>query len=129
MMSNIKIVGLDHIQLAMPPGDEARARAFYGDLLRLTEVPKPEPLGGRGGCWFEGHGLSVHLGVESTDFTPAKKAHPAFLVADLDAAFITLETAGVAVQWDDSLPQVRRFYAADPFGNRLEFIQDGDGFS
>jgi len=122
------LIGIDHIQLAMPLGGEAEARRFYGDLLGLNEVEKPEPLASRGGCWFEAPGVVVHLGVEA-NFSPARKAHPAFLVDDLDELQRTLMDAGVGVIPDTVLPDVRRFYASDPFGNRLEFIQCGDGFS
>ncbi|MCB8922208.1 MAG: glyoxalase [Ardenticatenaceae bacterium] len=122
------IVGMDHVQLAMPPGEEAAARHFYGELLGLDEVVKPQPLQARGGCWFAGPGTYIHLGVQA-NFVPARKAHPALLAADLSALFAKLEAAGVPVQWDDALPDVRRFYAFDPFGNRLELVQDGEGLS
>ncbi|MEJ2749775.1 MAG: VOC family protein [Anaerolineae bacterium] len=124
----MQIVGLDHIQIAMPAGEEGQARWFYGELLGLTEIAKPEPLAARGGCWFEGPGAQVHLGVEA-DFAPARKAHPAFRVADLAALQEKLAAAGVAVKVDTAVPHVRRFYAHDPFGNRIEFIQDGDHFN
>ena len=124
----MQLVGFDHIQLAMPAGGEAEARRFYADLLGLTEIAKPAPLAPRGGCWFVGVGIQIHLGVEQP-FAPARKAHPAFLVADLEQGRQGLEAAGVATTPDDSVPGVRRCYAADPFGNRIEFIQDGDGFS
>ena len=122
------IKGLDHFQLAMPPGEEETARGFYRDILGLIEIPKPQNLQARGGCWFEGPTVQLHLGVQP-DFSPARKGHPAFLVFDLAALQEQLELAGVAVIPDQAVPGVRRFYAADPFGNRLEFIQDGDGFS
>ena len=121
------IVALDHLQIAIPPGGEQEGRKFYGDLLGLTEISKPEQLVARGGCWFEGPGIAVHLGVQS-DFVPARKAHPAFRVANLEAFRQVLESAGIPVIPDDSIPHVKRFHAADPFGNRLEFIQDGDQF-
>lgn len=121
------ITGLDHVQLAMPNGAEASARSFYGALLGLTEIEKPLELQARGGCWFNGPGMQIHLGVD-TDFIPAQKAHPAFLVADLAAFQQMLETAGVPIIGDTTIAHIRRFYASDPFGNRLEFIQDGDGF-
>jgi catechol 2,3-dioxygenase-like lactoylglutathione lyase family enzyme len=105
---------IDHVQVAAPPGCEADARAFYGGVLGLREVEKPESLRGRGGVWFE----QLHVGVEE-DFRPARKAHPAFRVDDLDALAARIGD----VTWDDALPGVRRFYASDPFGNRLEFIQ------
>ena len=122
------IIGLDHVQLAMPTGGEDEARGFYGGLLGLVEIEKPEPLASRGGCWFTGPSTIVHLGVQQ-GFAPARKAHPAFLVADLDGLRARLIDGGVPIVPDDALPGVRRFYAADPFGNRLEFIQNGDGFS
>ena len=124
----MRIVGLDHVQLAMPPGGEAEARRFYGEVLGMAEVPKPSPLAERGGCWFESPGAIVHLGVEAS-FAPARKAHPAFRVADLEKCRLALAAAGAPIVPDNSLPGVRRFYTADPFGNRLELIQDGDGFS
>ena len=124
----MEVRGIDHVQLAMPPGREAEAVRFYSGLLGLAQVDKPAPLAARGCCWFEGAGTVIHLGVWA-EFTPARKAHPAFLVADLGALRRKLEAAGVPLTPDDALPAVRRFYAADPFGNRLEFIQDGDGFS
>jgi catechol 2,3-dioxygenase-like lactoylglutathione lyase family enzyme len=125
----IGIRGLDHVQLAMPAGGEAAARSFYGDLLGLLELPKPPELAGRGGCWFDGDGVTIHLGVEEP-FVPARKAHPALLVADLGAAVAALRSAGATVVDDDSGLPVRRCYTADPFGNRIELIDMRDsGFS
>ena len=115
------LVALDHVQLAMPAGGEPLARAFYAGILGLDEVEKPARLAGRGGAWFERGEVRVHLGVEA-DFRPARKAHPAFRVQGLDRLRARLEAAGVAVQGDDAIPGTRRFYAADPFGNRLEFM-------
>lgn len=112
----------------MPAGAEAAARWFYGELLGLREIAKPSALAGRGGCWFQGQGVQIHLGVEA-DFRPARKAHPAFLTPDLEALRLRLAAAGVTVTPDDAVPGVRRFYAHDPFGNRIEFIQKGDGFA
>ena len=115
------ITGLDHVQLAMPAGGEEEARVFYGTLLGLAEVEKPESLRSRGGVWFDLPDSGLHLGVE-TPFAPAKKAHPAFWVRGLEVLCIRLEKAGAEVVWDTALPGVRRFYAHDPFGNRLEFL-------
>lgn len=122
------LLGLDHVQIAIPSGREPAACRFYGDLLGLKEIAKPKPLAARGGCWFAGPCIHLHLGTQD-DFVPARKAHTAFLVADLDRLRRRLEEAGVSVVPDDALPNVRRFYASDPFGNRLEFIQNGEGFS
>jgi catechol 2,3-dioxygenase-like lactoylglutathione lyase family enzyme len=109
---------IDHVQLAAPPGCEEDARAFYGGRLGLEEVEKPEPLRGRGGVWFRlADGQQLHVGVEQ-NFAPARKAHPAFAVDDLDALAERLDD----VTWDDALPDAQRFYASDPFGNRLEFV-------
>ncbi|MBN9620445.1 MAG: glyoxalase [Actinobacteria bacterium] len=117
------IVGYDHVQVAIPTGGEDTARAFYGGLLGLQEEPKPRALAVRGGCWFRSGVAVLHLGVE-TPFTPAAKAHPAFLVTDLDALRATLTTAGhECVDASGEIPGVRRFHTRDPFGNRLEFQQ------
>lgn len=116
------ITGLDHVQLALPADGEGVARAFYGTLLGLAEVEKPEPLRARGGVWFAGPGFGLHLGVE-TPFKPAKKAHPAFRVEGLEALAKRLNEAGVEVVWDTALPDVKRFYVYDPCGNRLEFLE------
>jgi catechol 2,3-dioxygenase-like lactoylglutathione lyase family enzyme len=114
-------VRIDHVQLAAPTGCEAAARAFYGGMLGLAEIEKPEPLRSRGGVWFElGGGQQLHIGVEP-GFTPARKAHPAFAVEDLDALAGRLGE----VDWDDDVAGLRRFYAADPWGNRLEFVASG----
>ncbi|XSG73796.1 VOC family protein [Herpetosiphon llansteffanensis] len=121
----MQLIALDHIQLAMPAEQEAQARWFYSTILGLDEIAKPAPLQARGGCWFRGSNIELHLGVEA-DFRPARKAHPAFRVADLAQARTELQAAGITIVEDSSLPHVRRFYAADPFGNRLEFVQLGD---
>lgn len=116
------IVDLDHVQLAMPPGREDDARAFYGALLGLTEIPKPANLARRGGVWFRVGSRQLHLGVEA-DFREARKAHPAFRVDDLSALRLALERAGIPPIDDEPLAGYDRFYASDPFGNRLEFLQ------
>src|SRR5262245_38897774 len=116
-----EVLALDHVQIAMPPGGEDAARAFYDGLLGLPEVAKPEALAVRGGCWFARGGVQIHLGVEP-GFRPAGKAHPALRIADLDGLAATLAAAGHRVDWDDELPGVRRCYTDDPFGNRIELI-------
>ena len=118
----MRVYGLDHVQLAMPRGDEDRARTFYRDVLGLTEVPKPANLAKRGGVWFQGGSLQLHLGVED-DFRPARKAHPALLVRDLPALVARLRAAGVDLVDDEPLPGYDRVYASDPFGNRLELLE------
>lgn len=120
------IRALDHVQLVAPAGCEEDARHFYGELLGLTELPKPATLAGRGGVWFAiGDGQGLHIGVEQP-FAPARKAHPALLVDNLDALAERLSAAGVDVTWDADLPGYRRFYAADPWGNRLELLTPVD---
>jgi catechol 2,3-dioxygenase-like lactoylglutathione lyase family enzyme len=116
------IVGIDHVQLAMPAGEEAAARAFYAGLLGLPERPKPPHLAGRGGCWFESPAAKVHLGVEA-DFRPARKAHPALVVRDLAGLVAALRAAGVELVDDEPLEGYERLYAYDPFGNRLELLE------
>lgn len=115
------ILGLDHAQLAAPAGCEEKARWFYGEVLGLPELEKPAELRARGGCWFFCGAHQLHIGVEG-DFRPALKAHPALRVADLDALRSRLNAHGIVTQ-DDPLPGIRRFYAHDPWGNRLEFVQ------
>ena len=117
-----EIVGLDHLQLAMPRGREADARAFYAGILGLAELQKPPNLAARGGVWFALGSQQLHLGVEP-DFRPAKKAHPAFLVRDVAGLRARLEREGFAPYDDEPLAGYQRFYVADPFGNRLEFLQ------
>ena len=118
-----EIVRLDHVQLAMPPGGEDRAEAFYAGLLGLERVPKPEPLAARGGCWFVRGPIAVHLGVEE-DFRPARKAHPALVVRGLPALEAALSAAGVEVRQNPEREPGRGAYVDDPFGNRIELIAE-----
>jgi catechol 2,3-dioxygenase-like lactoylglutathione lyase family enzyme len=120
----VPLIGLDHVQVACPPGGEAAAVAFYGEVLGLTRLPKPEPLASRGGCWFAGDGFQLHVGVDA-DFRAAQKAHPALLVSDLDVLATALDAAGHPVRWSDELPGTRRCYVDDPFGNRIELVAVG----
>ncbi len=113
---------IDHVQLAMPAGEEAKARAFYQALLGLPEQPKPPELAKRGGCWFESERVKVHCGVE-TPFSPAKKAHIAFRADDVPGLAQRAKAAGYEVVDDDLLPGHERIYIYDPFGNRLEFLR------
>jgi catechol 2,3-dioxygenase-like lactoylglutathione lyase family enzyme len=115
------VYGLHHVQLAIRPGGEDLARAFYVEALGMTEVAKPPALAGRGGLWLRTDALELHFGVDP-GHVPAQKAHPGILVADLDALAARLEAAGHAVEWDGDFPGYRRCYARDPFGNRLEFL-------
>jgi len=115
------ITGYDHVQVAIPAGGEDVARGFYGELLAMTELTKPPVLARRGGCWFASGGAVLHLGVEQP-FAAAAKAHPAFLVTDLDELAALLRGQGYDVTWSSGeIAGVRRFHTADPFGNRLEF--------
>ena len=120
-MSAGPFTSIEHVQLAMPAGQEETARHFYCGLLGMTEIPKPEELARRGGCWFESGSVQVHLGVEA-DFRPAKKAHPALRCRDYEAWVLRLRAARIDVRDDDSIPGVRRCHISDPFGNRIELI-------
>jgi catechol 2,3-dioxygenase-like lactoylglutathione lyase family enzyme len=115
---------LHHVQLAIPAGGEDVARAFYRDVLGMTELEKPPELAARGGCWFRGGGWEVHLGVED-GFAPARKAHPGVLVEGLDELATTLTAAGYRAQWDPHFPGHRRIYSSDGHGNRVEFLEPG----
>ena len=114
---------IHHVQLAAPPKGESESRAFWVDVLGFAEIDKPSGLAGRGGCWFRHEGIEVHVGIDG-EFTPARKAHPGFLVHDLDDIAGRLERAGGEVSWDAEFPGMRRFYTHDPFGNRLEFLEE-----
>ena len=116
------ILGFDHVQIAIPEGGEDAARTFYCRLLGFSEVPKPQTLQGRGGLWLQSGTVQLHLGVEA-DFRPARKAHPALLVADLASLSTTLKSAGIELREDVPLPGYVRIFAADPFGNRIELMQ------
>ncbi len=117
---------LHHVQVSCPAGGEDVARAFYGAALGLPEVAKPPVLAARGGCWFRGDGVEVHVGVEEP-FAPARKAHPAFAVPpeELDVLAARLGAAGFPVTWDGDLPGHRRFHTADGHGNRVELLAVG----
>ncbi len=117
------ILSIDHVQIAMPPGQEDLARAFYVDILGFAEIPKPAELAKRGGVWFQSQGAQLHLGVEA-DFRPARKAHTAFIVSDLDALIANVKEAGY--ETDTSQPLLegyKRAHVFDPFGNRIEFME------
>ena len=119
----MKLLSFDHVQLAMPAGDEEKARAFYGGILGMTELPKPPELAKRGGAWFQAGGVVLHLGVEA-DFRPARKAHPALLVDDLAAFVQSCQANGL--ETDTSQPPLdgyRRAHVFDPFGNRIELME------
>ena len=118
----MEIRSLDHVQLAMPVGHERDARTFYTGILNIPEISKPPHLAKRGGCWFERGALKVHLGVDK-NFVPARKAHPAFQVADLPALIEALERAGHRVVDDEPLEGYHRVYVDDPFGNRIELME------
>ena len=113
------IIGIDHVQIAAPRGCEDDARSFYGGLLGMVELRKPEAIRARGGCWFAAGAQELHVGVEEP-FAPARKAHPGLLVSDLEAVRGRLAGAGVVFSDDAKIDGVERLFVDDPFGNRLE---------
>jgi len=119
----IRLAGLDHVQVAAPAGSEDAARRFYGELLGMPELTKPAELQARGGAWFACGAHQLHVGI-AEPFVPATKAHPALAVggADLDRLAARLTAADCPVRWDDSIPGTRRFFTADPWGNRIELV-------
>ena len=119
-----RVVAIDHVQLAMPPGGEDEAVAFYEGLLGVPRVPKPAELAARGGCWFEAGGLRLHLGAEE-GFVPARKAHPALVVDGIEALCAALEAAGHPVRTVEDVPGMVQRFTADPFGNRIELVAPG----
>ncbi|MBT2686981.1 glyoxalase [Bacillus sp. ISL-47] len=114
--------GIDHIQLAAPKGCEEEARKFYGHLLGLREIPKPENLQKRGGCWFICGNQEIHIGVQE-DFLPAKKAHPGFVVENLEELRSSLHKFNIGIKEEAPIEGRKRFFADDPFGNRIEFLE------
>ncbi len=117
------ILSIDHVQLAMPKGEEEKARTFFINVLGFVEIPKPAALANRGGAWFESGNVQLHIGVEK-DFRPARKAHPAFVVDDLDAMLEKIRHAGYEA--DTSQPPLdgyKRAHIFDPFGNRIELME------
>ena len=122
-MSGWRLMGVHHVQLAMPPGQEEVAERFYAGSLGMRRVPKPEHLAGRGGCWFRTPELELHLGAEE-GFRPSAKAHPALRVEGLAALRRALQNAGADVADDTQLEGHARCYVRDPFGNRLELIEE-----
>jgi catechol 2,3-dioxygenase-like lactoylglutathione lyase family enzyme len=120
------VIGIDHVQLAAPACCEEDARRFFGELLGLGELEKPEALRARGGVWFSLGAQQLHIGVQE-GFVPARKAHPAILVqaGTLDEIAARLDAAGAAVVWDEELVGARRFFTEDPWGNRIEVLARG----
>jgi catechol 2,3-dioxygenase-like lactoylglutathione lyase family enzyme len=120
--ARVGVLRIEHVQLAMPAGEEDAARAFYVHVLGLEEVAKPPVLAGRGGAWFTGGAAHIHLGVDP-DFRPARKAHPALVVDDLDGLAERLRKEGHPVRPDEPFGGLRRLHTEDPFGNRIELMQ------
>ncbi|MGH8245356.1 MAG: VOC family protein [Gammaproteobacteria bacterium] len=119
----MKILSVDHIQLAMPAGEEERARKFYADVLGMREIPKPPELAKHGGLWLQAGDVQLHLGIQA-DFHPARKAHPGFIIDDLEAFIARILESGHAV--DSSQPALdgyKRAHVFDPFGNRIELME------
>lgn len=117
-----RVIGLDHVQFAIPHGSENEARLFYGGLLGLEELPKPAHLAVNGGCWFRGGAANIHLGVEQ-GFQPARKAHAALLVDDLDALVLRLQASGFDFKPGKPIDGYKRGDIRDPFGNRIELME------
>ena len=116
------ILNIDHVQIAIPLASESRARGFYSGILGFTEIAKPPEMAERKSIWFVSGGVNLHLGIEP-DFTPAKRAHPAFLVEDLETILAACERAGITTKPDISFNGFRRVHVFDPFGNRIELME------
>ncbi|MDW0109924.1 VOC family protein [Sporosarcina aquimarina] len=122
MTLNAVLKGIDHIQIAAPPGSEEKARIFYGNLLGMIEIEKPENLKSRGGCWFQCGAQEVHIGIQP-EFLPAQKAHPGFTVENLSALKSLLQDADYLISEEPPIAGRDRFFTHDPFGNRIEFLE------
>ncbi|WP_310620494.1 VOC family protein [Flexibacterium corallicola] len=118
----MSIIGLDHIQIAMPKGEEEKTRHFYGQTLGFEEVDKPAEIRGRGGAWFQAGPVNLHVGVQE-DFVPARKAHPGFLVESLSDMEAKLEAGGYEFAHEKQIKGYRRLFTEDPFGNRIELME------
>lgn len=118
----MRVYGIDHVQLAMPPRGEEQARHFYSGVLGIPEVPKPASLARRGGIWFESGNAKLHLGVEE-EFRPARKAHPALLVEGLAELAARCAADGYPVSAPEPLEGFERMHVFDPFGNRIELME------
>lgn len=123
MSGGWRFEGWHHVLLAMPPGGEEAADGFYAERLGLEAVPKPAHLATRGGRWYRGAGLELHLGAED-GFRASTKSHPAMRVRGLAELRRALERDGVTVTDDTQLDGQERWYVTDPFGNRLELIEE-----
>jgi catechol 2,3-dioxygenase-like lactoylglutathione lyase family enzyme len=116
--------GVHHIALTIPPGAESRVRDFYAGILGMTEVDDASSADRRGGCHFRAGDLEFDFDVDLAAHAPCpRQTHPGALVPDIDTLAAQLAKQGVAVEWDDKFLGYRRFYARDPLGNRLEFLQ------
>jgi catechol 2,3-dioxygenase-like lactoylglutathione lyase family enzyme len=119
----MKLLSIDHVQIAMPAGGEDSARSFYMDVLGFAEIPKPAELAKRGGLWFQSENVQLHLGIEP-NFQAARKAHPAFIVDDLNSFITKAESAGFKTDISQpSLDGFKRAHVFDPFGNRIELME------
>ncbi|KQL20347.1 VOC family protein [Cytobacillus solani] len=114
--------GIDHIQLVAPEGCESQARTFFGEILGLKEIPKPENLRKRGGCWFQCGNQEIHIGIQE-GFVPAKKAHPGLVVENLEALRESLLSQEIIIKEEPPIEGRNRFFVDDPFGNRIEFLE------
>ena len=119
----IRFQSIHHVQIAIPPGEEARALDFYVGVLGFVQVPQPKAVQGRGGAWLSAGGISLHLGVQREDFVPASQAHPAFEIENLEATKAHLDATGTAYRPDVDLPGFKRVFVFDPFGNRIELLE------
>ena len=119
----MKILSIDHVQIAMPAGEEERARTFYMGILGFIEIPKPAELATRGGMWLQSENVQLHLGIEP-NFHPARKAHPAFIVDDLNLLITKVQNAGCETDTTQApLDGFKRAHVFDPFGNRIELME------
>ena len=115
---------LHHVNVTVPRSLEAAARHFYGEVMGIPEVPKPESSRGRGGAWYQLGPIQLHLSVEDVEDASLSKRHVCYTVADLAAAEERFRDAGVEIVPDDMpVPGWSRFYVRDPGGNRLEIAQ------
>jgi catechol 2,3-dioxygenase-like lactoylglutathione lyase family enzyme len=121
---SLGIVGIDHVQIAVPKALENQCLAFYREALRLPEVEKPVHLKARGGAWFQVGPTQMHIGIDP-DASPRSKRHICFLVHDLAEAKAEVLSRGIPIEDEGVAEGLRRFFVRDPAGNRIEIGQRG----
>jgi len=119
---SLGVIGIDHVQIAVPRAQEAQCLAFYRAFLGLAEITKPAELRARGGAWFQLSNLQLHIGLDA-EASPPSRRHICFLVEDTAQARAQAKSHGVTVEEESEVDGLHRFFIRDPAGNRIEIAQ------